>query len=96
MNALGARLRRSGRHVLDWLKRFTIGEEHECAVGTAVAGQQEFGTLTQRPCERAPRLPYHRRIKIVEEQLDRAIIAGERREDIAATGEGNERHPIGL
>ena len=84
------------QHIFCRLERLTVGHEHESAVGTAVAGQQEFGALTNCAGDRAAGLPDHRRIEVFEEEFNRPVVTGERRQDVAASGKGDQGDAIGL
>ena len=95
-DALDARFGGGGFHLFRRLERFAVGHQHERAIGAAIAGEQQFGALPYGARNRAARLPYHRRIEIIEEEFDGPIVAGERRQDVAAAREGDQGHAIGL
>lgn len=50
--------------------------------------------MAQRRRDRRPRLPHDVRAEIVEEEVDGAVICRERREDVAAPGEAEEREAV--
>ena len=88
---------RRARRLLDdavILPALAVGEEHEGALRRAVGCEQELHPLLQRRRNRTAGLAGHRRIKVLEVEIDRARVRGEWREHVAAPGEGDQREAM--
>ena len=76
------------------IERLTVAHHDERTVGTARTDREEVDPLLERRRERAAGLPDDRRIEVLKEEFERAIVAREWREDVAASRERDERDAI--
>jgi hypothetical protein len=88
------RLGGGGGHVLHRLERLTVAHHHEGAVARRGRRLQQLRSLPDGARQRAAGLPHHARVEVVEEELDRARVGGERREDVAPPGEREQRDAV--
>ncbi len=76
--------------------RFPIGKQNQDPVGCIGSGTEQAGSLCQHRAQRCAALARQIRIQRVEVHPDRPTIYGERRQDIAAAGKGDEPEPVAL
>jgi hypothetical protein len=81
-------------HIGLGLERFAIAEHDDRAVAPRLARLEQFGPLPDGARDRAPRLPHHARVEVVEKEGEGATVGRQRGQDVAAAGEGDERGAI--
>ena len=81
-------------HILGRLERFAVAEDDDGAVPPALGRHEEIRSLANGTRERAACLSDHRRVQVVEKQVERAIIYRERRQDVAASRERQQREAV--
>ncbi len=85
---------RGGHDFLLVLERFPVAHNDERAIAGRAARLQQIRALRDRARDRAARLPDDRRVEVVEEEIERAFVHRERREDVAAPREREQREPV--
>ena len=83
-----------GDDVLDILERLAVTHDDERTVRSGTREQQQVGALPDRFGERAARLPHDGRIQIVEKEVERAGVDGERREHVTPARKRDHAHTV--
>ena len=80
--------------VLGRLECLAVAEDHDGAIAAALRRDEQVRSLSDRARERAARLADDGWIEVVEKEIERGVVDRERREDVAAPREREQREAI--
>ena len=82
------------QRIVERVVDFTVREDHQYPVGAIASRCQQLGPLLQDRTQVRPTFGSDIGIEGIEVHLHRAAIHGERRQDVALAGEGDEAEPV--